>query len=166
MSGSRLKTDEYFLGMAMLVAQRATCARRKVGCVLVDRHYHVMATGYNGVAAGRKHCTDYPCPGASLPSGEGLHKCEAIHAEVNALLQCHDIALIDTVYCTVSPCVHCARLLLNTSARRIVFYEMYPHKDAARIWLEANRQWQFRSKLLFERDIETWGQNDQVVAQE
>jgi len=76
--------DEYFLKMAELVSTRATCARRKVGCVLVNSRKHILATGYNGVASGMPHCIDEPCPGANYPSGEGLDKCEAIHAEQNA----------------------------------------------------------------------------------
>jgi dCMP deaminase len=140
--------------MAKLVAQRATCFRRRVGCVLVNGQYHVMATGYNGVASGVRHCSDFPCPGAHLPSGEGLHLCQAIHAEQNALIQCHDISLIDTVYCTASPCISCVRLLLNTSARRIVFIEHYPHYDAAKLWLSMNRQWQWKNKLMQESDLD------------
>lgn len=50
--------DEYFLQMATLVASRATCFRRAVGCVLVNERGHVLATGYNGVAAGQPHCNE------------------------------------------------------------------------------------------------------------
>lgn len=50
--------DEYFLRMSELVATRATCFRRAVGCVLTNERGHVLATGYNGVAAGRPHCNE------------------------------------------------------------------------------------------------------------
>jgi dCMP deaminase len=140
-SGSRLTKNEYFLRMAELASQRGTCARRKVGCVLVDRYNHVLATGYNGVAAGRPHCIDAPCPGASYASGQGLHLCEAVHAEQNALIQCRDTMTIETAYCTASPCVHCLRMLLNTSCKRIVFRELYPHAESANLWMAAGRDW-------------------------
>jgi dCMP deaminase len=52
----RPNRDEYFLRMAELVATRSTCLRRNVGCVLVNARGHVLATGYNGVAAGLPHC--------------------------------------------------------------------------------------------------------------
>ena len=52
MARSRPSKDEYFLAMAVLVAARGTCARRNVGCVLVDSRNHVLATGYNGVIFG------------------------------------------------------------------------------------------------------------------
>lgn len=129
--------------MAAHVATRGTCARRKVGCVLVNSRNHVLATGYNGVPRGRAHCIDHPCPGANLPSGTGLDVCEAIHAEANALLQCRDVFDIDTVYCTASPCVSCTKLLLNTSATYIIFSEPYPHSAAQELWENSgkNRLW-------------------------
>lgn len=129
-NGSRPSTDEYFLQMAELVAQRATCIRRRVGCVLVDRFNHVLATGYNGTSRGSIHCIDRPCVGAQLPSGQGLHLCQAIHAEINALVQCRDIDSIHSVYCTASPCVSCMRVIVGTGVHRIVFRELYPHPES------------------------------------
>lgn len=133
--------DEYFLDMAKLVSTRGTCARRKVGCVLVNSRHHVIATGYNGVPSGSPHCTDTPCAGANAPSGKGLELCEAIHAEQNALLQCHDVYSIDTCYCTASPCITCIKLLLNTSCQRIVFISEYPHPQSKVLWVAAGRTW-------------------------
>ncbi len=138
---ARISADEYFLEMAQLVAGRATCSRRKVGCVLVNERKHVIATGYNGNAAGQPHCIDHACPGAGLPSGTGLELCEAIHAEANALLQCRNVYEIDTAYVTASPCMHCVKLLLNTSCKRIIFIEEYSHPEAKNYWLKAGRLW-------------------------
>lgn len=138
---TRLGTDDYFIGIAKLVARRATCFRRQVGCVLVSEENHVLATGYNGVAKGQPHCTDNPCPGAHCASGTGLHLCQAIHAEQNALLQCSDIGKISTAYVTASPCIQCLRLLLNTGCHRIVFSEEYPHPESKDLWIEDGRQW-------------------------
>lgn len=165
--------DTYFMSMAVLVASRATCPRRKVGSVLINTRGHVLATGYNGVAAGQAHCneiteyainpalrkedgtyrvaehwekTEIPvygnsCPGAGLPSGQGLDKCQALHGEQNALLQCRDVYQIDTAYVTASPCITCTKLFLNTSCRRIVFLEEYPHSDAKDLWVASGRDW-------------------------
>lgn len=135
----RLSKDEYFTEMAALVSQRATCARRRVGCVLVNSRGHVLATGYNGVPSGSAHCTDTPCAGASFPSGQGLEHCEAVHAEQNALLQCRDIFDIQTAYVTTMPCMTCTKLLLNTSCQRIVYIESYPHSEAAEFWRKNGR---------------------------
>lgn len=135
----RLSKDEYFSQLALLVARRSTCSRRSVGCVLVSHRGHILGTGYNGVPRGHTHCTDVRCPGASLPSGTGLDVCEAIHAEQNALLQCKDVEQIDTAYVTAMPCMTCTKLLLNTSCRRIVYVEPYPHDAAKQLWTKNGR---------------------------
>lgn len=127
MADDRPNPDAYFMAMAYLVASRSTCARRQVGCVLVNERKHVLATGYNGVAAGMPHCRggDCPCEASTAESGTRLEDCEAIHAEQNALLQTSDPWSIDTVYCTTVPCKGCTKEMLNTSARRIVYGESY-----------------------------------------
>lgn len=151
--------DQWAMQLAQVTAKRATCLRRQVGCVLLDHQGHVLATGYNGVAAGLPHCNepamadedvaltfgklDHPhaCPGAHAQSGQGLDACQAIHAEQNALLQCRDVREIKTCYVTASPCVTCTKLLLNTACERIVFAEPYPHDHARMLWEEAGRLW-------------------------
>ena len=143
MANYRQPADFYFLRMALLVSERGTCVRRKVGCILVNKKNHVLATGYNGNPSGFSHCLDNPCKGANSTSGKDLDKCEAIHAEQNALLQCKDVYDIHTVYCTVSPCIHCVKLLLNTSAKNIVFGEKYIQKDAERLWMMSDRGWAY-----------------------
>lgn len=141
----RPSIDEYFTQMATLVASRGTCARRLVGCVLTNRHRHVIATGYNGVPSGLPHCRGAgdggQCSGAAAAPGQSLDACMAIHAEQNALLQCPDMQDIETAYVTASPCITCTKLLLNTSCRRIVFSEEYPHPSARDLWLQAGREW-------------------------
>lgn len=132
---TRLTKDEAFMGVAYVLSLRGTCARRKVGAVLVDSAYHVIATGYNGNAAGDSHCIDTPCAGANLPSGSGLDVCEAIHAEQNALVQCKDVFKIDTLYCTTMPCMHCAKMLRNTSLRRVVYEHDYPDSEKVKLYL-------------------------------
>ena len=144
----RPRPDEYFIQMARLVSSRTTCMRRAVGCVLVNDRNHVIATGYNGVAAGQKHCNEhdpfdplgYPfaCKGAHAESGTDLHLCEAIHAEQNALLQCRDVFEIDTAYVTVSPCITCVKLLMNTSCKRIVTPKIYD-QVAVDLWKNSGR---------------------------
>ena len=110
--------------MAELVAERSTCRRRKVGCVLVDSNNHVVATGYNGVPTHFPHCLDEPCEGATAPSGESLEKCLAVHAEQNALLQLRSNDIL-TAYLTVTPCITCAKMLANSRVKRIVANREY-----------------------------------------
>ncbi len=138
----RPSKEAYFLKMAQLVASRGTCARRQVGCVLVNSRGHVVATGYNGVPSGFTHCRQKnPCEGSLEHSGQGLDKCLATHAEQNALLQCSNTQDIETCYTTVSPCIHCVKLLLNTSCKNIVFLDEYPHTVSKELWLTVGRSW-------------------------
>jgi dCMP deaminase len=148
----RLSRDEWALKLALITAQRTTCCRRAVGCVLLNARGHVLSTGYNGVAAGLPHCNEHDpwhpigfpheCSGAHSPSGTNLDSCQAIHAEQNALLQCRDMYAIDTAYVTASPCMTCCKLLLNTSCRRIVYVDEYPHSAAKDLWTGAGRVWE------------------------
>lgn len=155
---TRITRDAWAMELAQVTARRSTCLRRAVGCVLLDGRGHVLATGYNGVAAGQPHCNEvtgegydgdldvllhaHACPGAWAPSGTQLDNCRAIHAEQNALLQCRDVHLIQTCYVTTSPCMTCTKLLLNTSCREIVFRSPYPGLDATRdLWVGAGRVW-------------------------
>ncbi len=126
---TRESKNQYFLKIARLVGSRATCPKREVGCVIVDKHGHIMATGFNGVPKGYRHCIDVPCGGQAMSSSMGSEFCLATHAEQNALLQCLNVMEIDTIYTTCSPCMTCAKLIANTSCKTVVYSEEY--KDAA-----------------------------------
>lgn len=122
----RISYDEWVMQIAQVVAQRSTCIRRAVGCILTNKRGHILATGYNGRHAGAPHCNEgHPCRGANAPSGTDLDLCEAIHAEQNALLQCHDVYAIHAAYTTTFPCATCLKLLLNTSCTTIYYHELY-----------------------------------------
>lgn len=151
----RPSRDAWAIELVRVTATRATCCRRQVGCVLTNSRGQVLATGYNGVAAGQPHCNHvqmvakgkyfleerpHACAAAFAPSGTQLDGCEAIHAEQNALLQCRDVYEIETAYVSASPCVTCTKLLLNTSCQRIIFIEEYPHPAACDLWLKAGRK--------------------------
>lgn len=138
---SRPSKDEIGLKIAYVWSLRATCARRQVGCLLVDKNNRTLSTGYNGPPSGAPHCIDTPCLGANAPSGTSLDLCQAIHAEQNALLYCPDVRLIHTCYTTTSPCMTCVKLLLGTNCSRIVFDQEYPHPDAKNFWEKNGRIW-------------------------
>jgi dCMP deaminase len=122
----RISRDEQMMRMVRIIAQRGECVRRQVGAIIVDERGRILATGYNGVAPGRTRCIDSPCEGALLPSGEGLNKCEASHAEISALVTLEKPYLAHTLYCTTEPCVSCTKALLLTSVQRVVFQDRYP----------------------------------------
>lgn len=148
----RPSLDSYMLAIAHVVATRSTCQRRAVGCVIVDLYGRILATGYNGVAAGRPHCNEsreennneptHRCSGASSASGEQLDACQAIHAEQNTLVWCRAPDQIKTTYTTTPPCISCVKLLLSTSCQRVVTTGTYPQAALAKaLWEAAGRFW-------------------------
>ncbi len=99
----------------------STCTRRAVGCVLTDDRDRVVATGYNGAPRGVRHCIDDGC----LPGPDG--GCiRAVHAELNACLQCSGDAR--TAYCTDQPCINCLKALMNKGVKHIFYWRAYEDK--------------------------------------
>ena len=140
---ARISKDKWAMDLAIATSQRSTCKRRAVGCVLVDKDYNLLGEGYNGLPRGVAHCIDdNPCPGANSNSGSNLADCFAVHAEINALIKCTKPQEIYTVFVTTSPCDHCIGPLLNTSTKRIIFIEEYPHKNAKTRWTNSGRSWE------------------------
>lgn len=126
---SRDSKNQYFLKIAKLVSSRSTCPRRSVGCVIVNQHDHIKATGYNGVPKNFPHCIEKPCGGENNSTGQNQNSCMATHAEQNALLQCGNTMEIEKIYLTVSPCVTCAKLIGNTSCKQVIYAEEYIDKS-------------------------------------
>ncbi len=126
---SRLGSDEYFLKIASVVAERSTCRRHHIGAVAV-RDKHILATGYNGAPSGQKDCLELGClrDELGIPSGERHEICRAIHAEQNVIIQAslHGVSLEgSTIYCTHTPCVLCAKMLVNAKIKRFVSFGKY-----------------------------------------
>ena len=130
---------EYFMSLALLAAQRASCPRRKVGCVLVDKDSYVVSTGYNGPPTGTPNCTDVPCGGQTQKSGQGLNLCQAIHAEINAYNQAGDrLVTVTDMFLTAGPCCPlCTRateILIREGSlknlKRLYYFDHYPTDSA------------------------------------
>ena len=133
--------DEYFLKMAYLVAERSTCLRHHVGAVIV-RKRHILTTGYNGAASGVRDCLELGClrDEQGISSGERHEICRAIHAEQNAIIQAglHGIDISETtIYCTHSPCILCAKMLVNAKIRKFVTSGKYIDKSFETLFKEA-----------------------------
>lgn len=130
----RPSLDQYYLAMVAVVASRSTCPRRDVGAVLVDERGVILGTGYNGVPRGIPHCGENEaalsstCLGAGDPKGD-TRRCWAVHAEVNAILQCADIEKARTLYCSATPCFQCAKVIANTGIIRVVVREVYTEPE-------------------------------------
>jgi dCMP deaminase len=133
--------DEYSLKIASVVAERSTCRRHHVGAVAM-RDKHILATGYNGAAAGLKDCLELGClrDEMSIESGTRHEICRGIHAEQNIIIQAslHGISLEgSTIYCTHSPCVLCAKMLVNARIRRFVTFGNYADDSFIDLFREA-----------------------------
>jgi len=98
---------EIFARIALIVSERSTCKKYKVGCIIVDEEANnILSIGYNGTPSGYPHCNR---------DEEQLHKMGSleIHAEVNALAKVknpekHEL----TIYVTHKPCLNCAKTIL------------------------------------------------------
>ncbi len=138
---TRPSADEYFLKIASVVAERATCRRHHVGAVAV-KDKHILATGYNGAASGSKDCLELDClrDELGIPSGERHEICRGIHAEQNVIIQAslHGVSLEgSTIYCTHTPCVLCAKMLVNAKIKRFVSFGSYNDRTFVELFREA-----------------------------
>jgi len=121
--------DEYFLKIASVIGERATCRRHHMGALAV-KEKHILATGYNGAPAGLPDCLELGClrDKLDIPSGERHEICRAIHAEQNVIIQAslHGVSLEgSTLYCTHTPCRLCAKMLVNAKIKRFVSFRKY-----------------------------------------
>jgi len=122
--------EEYFMKMAFLVSERSTCLRHHVGAIIV-KNRHVLTTGYNGAASHTKDCLELGClrDQLKIPSGERHEICRAVHAEQNAIIQAglHGVATEGgTLYCTHSPCIICAKMIVNAGIKKVITCSDYP----------------------------------------
>jgi len=137
----RRDIDEYFLKIASVVAERSTCRRHHVGAVAV-RDKHILATGYNGAPSGFKDCLELGClrDELNIPSGERQEICRGIHAEQNVIIQAslHGVSLEGTtIYATHTPCVLCAKMLVNARIKRFVSFGKYDDNTFRDLFKEA-----------------------------
>jgi dCMP deaminase len=137
----RPELDEYFLKIASVVAERSTCRRHHIGAIAV-KDKHILTTGYSGAPAGAKDCLELGClrDELGIPSGTRQEICRAIHAEQNVIIQAglHGVSLAgSTVYCTHTPCVLCAKMLVNARIARFITFGKYDDDRFIEIFREA-----------------------------
>jgi len=139
------KWDKRFMEMASLVATWSSCFKenRQVGAVVV-RDKRILTTGYNGASSGIVSCKDKgECLRVKLniESGTRQEICYAVHAEQNAIIQAAKIGVSvegATIYVTHQPCSICAKMIINSGIKRIVYKEGYPDDFSMQLFEEAN----------------------------
>ena len=127
----------YFLEMLKLVASRGTCVRRQVACIITDKQNHVLSTGYNGVPSKFPHCqAGQLCEGADDAPGNSS-RCMAVHAEVNAVIQCRDLKDAHFMYCSCTPCFSCGKMIANTNIKAVICQEAYADRSGIEVLRQA-----------------------------
>jgi len=115
--------DHYFMGIAHAVSARAIDPSIQVGAVIVNTGKRIQATGYNGFPPG--------FPDAALPRTRPEKYPYTVHAEVNAIASSQSDLRLGTLYCTHSPCVECAKVIITAGIRRVVFETKYATSEEA-----------------------------------
>ncbi len=122
--------DEYFMKIADVVGERGTCDRGRSGCVIA-RDRQILATGYVGAPKGLAHCDDvgHQMKTVTHEDGHQTHHCmRTTHAEQNAIVEAAKIGTpIDgaTLYCKMTPCSACAKMMINAGIKRVVCAKRY-----------------------------------------
>lgn len=123
--------DLRYLRMAQIWAENSYCVRRKVGALVV-KDKMIISDGYNGTPSGFENvCEDE----------DGLTKSYVLHAEANAitkLARSSNNSDGSTLYVTATPCIECAKLIIQAGIRRVVYGEPYRLDDGLRLLQRAN----------------------------
>lgn len=128
--------DSYYLQLALDVASRSTCLRRKYGAVLVNDELNaIISTGYNGSPRHEENCCDLGyCEreAQNVPKGERYEMCKAVHAEQNAImaagylnaygctLYIAGVNVADGSLADPSPCKLCRRYIANMGIKKVI----------------------------------------------
>ena len=125
------KLDLRYLRMARIWAENSYCQRRQVGALVV-KDKMIISDGYNGTPSGFENvCEDE----------QGVTKPYVLHAEANAitkLARSNNNSDGAPIYITASPCIECAKLIIQAGIKRVVYAEKYRLDDGIRLLERAN----------------------------
>ncbi len=122
--------DEYFIDIMLKVGERATCNRGKSGS-LITKDNRILSSGYVGSPSGIAHCDDIGHEMHTVIDDEGReseHCTRTTHAEQNALVSAarHGVSVEGgTVYCKMTPCYTCTKLIITAGIKRVVAFKDY-----------------------------------------
>lgn len=149
------KWDVRMMDLAKLVSTWSSCFRagRQIGAVIV-KDKRVLTTGYNGAGSGIQSCAEKGVcmrDQLNIQSGTCHELCYAVHAEQNAIIQAAKLGIsVDgaTLYCTHQPCSICAKMIINSGIKRVIFNEGYPDNFSLQMFKEAGVTLQEFSKMI------------------
>ena len=126
--------DKTYLEMSETWSNLSKARRRKVGCLIV-KDGTIISDGYNGTPSGfNNDCEDEE-------DGELITKPEVLHAESNAitkLAKSTQSSAGSTMYTTISPCIECSKLIIQSGITRVVYKHWYKNNDGIKLLKEAN----------------------------
>jgi len=127
--------EEYYMGIAVAVREKANCLKRRVGAVIVLNN-RIIATGYNGTPEGIRNCLEGGCRRCAHPEqfqpGTGYDLCICVHAEQNALLSAARFGIAvegADMYSTMRPCFGCTKELLQAKINTVYYLHDWQHPD-------------------------------------
>jgi dCMP deaminase len=124
----RPSKQSMMLRIAGVVSERSTCTRAQVGAVITDIDMtNIHSIGYNGTARGLPNGCDRSTPG----------DCGCVHAEANALIK-SPFGVDLLMFCTLTPCVSCAKLMINKGVRRVYAWKGYRSLEGIDLLRDAN----------------------------
>jgi len=130
--------DKTYLSMAQTWSKLSRATRKKVGCLIV-KDGAIISDGYNGTPKGFDNTCEYN------PNPDVHHKLitkpEVLHAESNAitkLAKSTQSSAGATMYITISPCVECAKLIIQSEISRVVYGKLYKNKDGLNLLRQAD----------------------------
>lgn len=112
--------DEYFMGIAMLSAQRSKDPSTQVGACIVSSENRILSVGYNGMP---RNCDDDVYPWEREGDDLNTKYMFVCHAELNAILNYSGTNLVGSkVYVTLFPCNECAKALIQSGISEVIYY--------------------------------------------
>ena len=136
----RISRDESLMAQALITSLRSTCSRKQVGAILALQG-RIISSGYAGAPSGLPHCLDVGCEVNAINPHLGCQR--TVHAELNAIAYAarHGISTNGaSLYCTLSPCVNCAKALINAGITHVFFHEAYRDQSGIKLLLESGVQ--------------------------
>ena len=129
-SDNYISWDEYFMGVAMLSALRSKDPSTKVGACIVNQNKRIVGIGYNGLPCG---CSDDEFPWERSGGFLETKYAYVVHAEPNAILNATSDLTNATLYVTLFPCNECAKLIIQSGIKEIVYVsDKYQDTDASK----------------------------------
>ena len=114
-------SHQSFMNIAYELSNNSYCKRKKVGCIIV-KDSNIISIGYNGTISGFNNCCEE----------NNKTKKEVLHAETNAISKCSKSSYSSngaTMYCTLSPCFECSKLIIQSGIAEVYYNETYRKTD-------------------------------------